>query len=86
MKYGKQIAVLEHGFVYYGDVERDGDEIVIRGACTVRRWGTTRGLGQLANEGPQPTTTLDPAGEVRAPRTSLIHLIACSEAAWPNAK
>lgn len=79
----KQIAVLERGFVYVGDVAREGDFIVISNASNVRRWGTQNGLGQLASQGPQPQTKLDPAGKVRAPMATLIHLIDCNAAVWP---
>jgi hypothetical protein len=52
----------------------------------VRRWGTTRGLGQLALEGPTAETKLDPEGD--GVLVSLLHVfrrVACSEkgaASW----
>ncbi|GIK50323.1 MAG: hypothetical protein BroJett013_30200 [Alphaproteobacteria bacterium] len=76
------IVVLERAFVYVGEVERDGDEITIRNAKNIRRWGTTKGLGQLALHGPQPRTALDDAGTVRAPLSAVIHTIDCEAAAW----
>jgi hypothetical protein len=79
-----QIAVLDRGFVYVGNVEQEGDFLVIENAKNVRRWGTTAGLGQLANEGPQQNTRLDPAGTVRAPIRACIHLIDCNPAKWTN--
>lgn len=78
----KHIVVLERGFVYVGEISRDGDELVIANAQNVRRWGTTKGLGQLALEGPQPNTQLDQAGEVRAPFAGVIHTIACEGEKW----
>lgn len=80
--YGMAIAVLERGFIYVGEVTRIGDEVHIKNAQNVRRWGTTAGLGQLATQGPQPNTKLDPAGSVIAPASALIHLIECKESAW----
>jgi len=79
-----QIAVLDRGFVYVGQVRQDGDFLVIEQAKNVRRWGTSRGLGQLATEGPQPNTTLDPVGTVRAPVRACIHLIDCQVDKWPS--
>ena len=79
---GKQIVVLERGFVYVGDVARDGDLITITGARNIRRWGTTAGLGQLAKHGPQPNTKLDDVGVVTAHVGSVIHTIACAPEAW----
>lgn len=60
-----QIVVLQRGWIVVGHVTRDGDELTITNASVIRRWGTTKGLGQLVN-GPTPTTRLDPAGTIRA--------------------
>ena len=79
---GVQIVVLDRGFVYVGDVTVDADWVTIRNARNIRRWGTTLGLGELAELGPRPETKLDPAGSVRAPHRALIALIACEPGAW----
>ena len=78
----KQIAVLDRGFVYVGDCEVDGDWLTIANAQNVRRWGTQRGLGELAAFGPQPKTQLDAAGTVRAPLRSLVCLVDCEPGKW----
>jgi len=77
---GSQIVVLDRGYVYQGNVTRQGDSITIANAKNIRRWGTTRGLGQLAKDGPQPNTTLDDAGTVVAPLRAVIHFLACAKA------
>lgn len=59
-----QIIVAKEGFVFVGDVAREGDHVVIRRAKNVRRWGTSKGLGQLRG-GPLTNTVLDPSGVVR---------------------
>jgi len=74
----KQIVVLDRGFVYVGTVALTKDWCTITNAQNIRRWGTTRGLGQLAQEGPQPNTVLDPAGTVRAPMRAVIAMIDCT--------
>lgn len=60
-----QIVVLQRGWIVVGHVTRDGDELTITNASVIRRWGTTKGLGQLVN-GPTLTTKLDPCGVIRA--------------------
>jgi hypothetical protein len=60
-----QIVVLQRGWVVVGRVHRDGDELTITDSSVIRRWGTTQGIGELAN-GPLADTVLDPAGVVRA--------------------
>ena len=79
-----QIVVLDRGFVYVGQVRQDGDFLVIESAKNVRRWGTSRGLGQLASEGPLPNTKLDQVPTVRAPLRACIHLIDCDASKWSN--
>jgi hypothetical protein len=76
-----QIVVLDRGFVYVGRCRMDDDTLIITNAVNVRRWGTTRGLGELVN-GPTPDTVLDPVGTVRAPERAVIHTIDVREDAW----
>ncbi len=75
------IVVLDRGFVYVGCVTQQDDTLVISNACNIRRWGTSKGLGELV-AGPTPDTVLDPVGTVRAPMRAVIHLIDVQEAAW----
>ena len=61
------ITVLQRGWVVVGTpVKAPAGEIYLTNASIIRRWGTTKGLGQLAQEGKQPNTVLDACGEVRA--------------------
>lgn len=80
--HGIQIAVLDRGFVYIGRAKTDDDWLYLTDAQNVRRWGTTKGLGELAATGPTPRTKLDKTGTVKAPLKSLIHLIAVEEQIW----
>lgn len=82
VEHGKQIVVLDRGFVYVGDVKTDGHWCTISGASCVRRWGTKKGLGELAASGPLSETKLDPAGTVRAPLRAVIALIECEASKW----
>lgn len=77
-----QIVILDRGFVFVGDVAIDGDWLVIRNAKNIRRWGTTKGLGELANEGPKAETKIDHAGTVRAPMRSVVGLLECEASSW----
>jgi len=78
-----QIAVLTNGFVYVGDVQPiNKGVIVILNAWNIRRWGTSRGLGEIAVEGPTKNTILDRAGIVRVPNHSLIFLLDCEAKQW----
>jgi hypothetical protein len=74
---GQHLVVLDRGFVYVGEVSREGDFLIITNARNVRKWGTSKGLGELI-AGPTPNTVLDPCGVVKVPFKALISLIACS--------
>lgn len=77
-----QIVILDRGFIYVGDVAIENDWLIIRNARNVRRWGTSKGLGELAKDGPKPETKIDPAGTVRAPLRSVIGLLECEASSW----
>ena len=80
--HGFCIAVFDRGFVYVGDVTTDGQFVEVTNARNIRRWGTVRGLGQLALEGPQTETKLDNSGDITAPLSELNHLMKCDDLKW----
>jgi hypothetical protein len=57
----KTIVVLPHGWVLVGDLE--GKKL--SNASTIRVWGTSKGLGELAKNGPTEKTILDSLGDVK---------------------
>ena len=80
---GYAIVVADRGFVYVGNVRHDGVWCIVTEARNIRYWGTERGLGQLALEGPTDKTRLDDAGTVRVPSHSVVHLIDTEVSLWP---
>lgn len=80
--HGLCIVVLDNGFVYVGTLITGAKFLTIDNARNIRRWGTARGLGQLALDGPQPNTKLDECGSVRALLCELKHWIICEESKW----
>jgi hypothetical protein len=78
-EFGIQLAVVDNGFVYVGEVLLDGDYYVISRCKNVRRSGTTKGFGQLAFEGPLKETALDPCPPVMVPAARMCHLIECAD-------
>lgn len=79
-----QIVILDRGFVLVGDVTLQDDWVVTRNASIIRRWGTTKGLGEIALHGPLQSTVLDPIGEMRSPLRALIGLVTCERDKWPK--
>ena len=72
----KQIVIAQRGWVFVGEVERSGgDDVTITNAKCIRRWGTTKGLGELALNGPLKSTVLDPMGTVRLHTTGRSRIV-----------
>lgn len=83
------IAVINNGFVFIGEITeeidpQDGKVKSIRvGNCkNIRRWGTTKGLGEIALGGPTSQTILDESGVIRVPYHSLIFVMEADQAKW----
>jgi hypothetical protein len=80
--HGIKIVVLDRGFVYVGKVSTDSDWCYISNAKNIRVWGTSKGLGELAESGPLSGTKMDACGDVQAPLRAVIHLIAVEASQW----
>jgi hypothetical protein len=78
----KQIVIAQRGWVFVGDVSRDGDDVTIANAQNVRRWGTTKGLGEIAKNGPTSTTVLDDFGTVRLHALAIVAALDCEASKW----
>lgn len=76
-----KIVVADRGFVYVGHVKLDAEFVTVTGARNIRRWGTTKGLGELVN-GPLRDTVLDTVGTVKIPVRALISLIDVEQKKW----
>lgn len=58
------IVVFPHGWVFVGTlVPQEGPGVHLVNAKNIRRWGTTKGLGQLS-QGPLTGTVCDEYGDV----------------------
>lgn len=70
----KSIVVVTSGWVFVGVYHAATKTAPARiiDASNVRVWGTTKGLGQLALEGPTKATALDPCGEVVLPNSQAV--------------
>ena len=77
--FGHAIVVADRGHVWVGDITVDNDWCLIKSARAIRFWGTTKGLNQLANEGPQSGTKLDAAADLRINMKALIAIIPTKE-------
>ncbi len=75
---GKQIVVIDNGFVHVGDCSMQDGLLRIDGAKNIRAWGTTQGLGQLIN-GPLKDTKADECGTVLVPIARVVFFLAVAK-------
>lgn len=86
-----RILVLQRGRVVVGRYTIEGSWITLTDSRTVRRWGTTRGLEQLANHGPLDQDAQKTVLEERLAEPRHIHVlttievIGCNAKAWADA-
>lgn len=67
-----RIVIAQRGWVFVGIYTEDGDNVTLTNAKVIRQWGTTKGLGELALNGPTSKTVLDDAGVVRMHRLAIV--------------
>lgn len=68
-----QVVVIEGRWNIVGNVEHHDDgALTITNASVIRYWGTTKGLGQLAQSGPTSKTILDKVGVMRVPAHAVL--------------
>ena len=75
LKLGQRIVILHRGWVLMGTVRIDGDFAIINDCACIRKWGTKKGLGEIALKGPTGDTILDPQPETVVPLISVIQMI-----------
>lgn len=81
-----RIVVLDKGFVSVGVFAKDKDGwFSLENAQIIRRWGTTKGLGEIAENGPTSSTVLDPTPTQRFPERAIMNTIECDAKKWKKA-
>jgi len=80
-----KICILQRGWVMVGKLERNGSGCKLNQASVIRNWGTTKGLGELAANGPLKDTKLDKCnGLVEFDWLTVVATISCNEEKWVN--
>ena len=72
---GRKIVILQRGWVYVGNLYKRGNDCQLRDCLNIRKWGTTKGLGQLAKEGKQNDTILDKTPDISFHELTVINFI-----------
>lgn len=71
---GKQIVVIDNGFVHVGECCIQDDILEICDCKNIRKWGTTKGIGELIN-GPTKSTVTDDCGTVLVPVSRIVFFL-----------
>ena len=80
-----KIVILQRGWAMVGRFKREGADCNLRDASVIRTWGTTKGLGEIAEGGPTSSTKLDPCnGLVQFDYLTVVATISCNEDKWKN--
>lgn len=83
----KRIVVVQNGWVLAGEfVEHDG-HVELENATVIQRWGTTKGLGELALSGPTKESVIHPVGRATVPSRAVLFSLPISPvvaAKWPS--
>jgi hypothetical protein len=80
-----KIVILQRGWVMVGRFSRVGSDCKLHDASVIRIWGTTRGLGEIAQNGPTEKTILDKCGTVEFDYLTVVAAISCEAKKWENA-
>lgn len=78
----KQIVILNRGWVIVGEFSQKKDECLVKNASVIRKWGTTKGLGELAENGVLADTVLDSCPDVRFHPLTMVARMDVNEEAW----
>lgn len=77
-----RIVVLQRGWVAVGEYSKKESQCVLKKAAIVRRWGTTKGLPELASAGPLPNTVLDHSPDIKFHELTEVLSIQCNPEKW----
>jgi hypothetical protein len=80
-----KIIILQRGWVMIGRLERNGSDCKLHNASVIRIWGTKKGLGEIASNGPTKDTVLDKCGGVvEFDYLTTVAVIAVEESKWAS--
>ena len=80
----KQIVILQRGWVVIGDYSEKNNECLLTDAAVIRVWGTTKGLGEIAEAGPTSSTIIDRCPDVRFHPLTVVSRMDVNAKNWVN--
>ena len=77
-----QIVVLQRGWVAIGRFSQTKEQCHLTNAYIIRTWGTSKGLGELANEGQKTNTKLDKCADIHFHELTIVLRMDVEESKW----
>jgi|ERR1035437_1773129 hypothetical protein len=77
-----KIVILQRGWVFVGKFSQEGSRCKLTDAYNIRTWGTTKGLGELAENGKTSSTNLDKVNDVSFHELTVVATIDCDDKVW----
>lgn len=77
-----RIVILQRGWVVVGYWYQDGPNCTLTRAAVIRIWGTTKGLGEIAYDGPTPKTVLDKCPDIHFHELTVIQSMNVVREKW----
>jgi hypothetical protein len=77
-----KIVILNRGWVMVGRVTEKDQKVIITNCSVIRVWGTTKGLGEIAFNGPTEKTILDPCPTFTAHKLTVVGVMDVTESKW----
>lgn len=79
-----RIVILQRGWVVVGKYRKSHSSVTLEGGSVIRVWGTSKGLGEIAFDGPTNTTKLDSIPQTNWHELTEIANIKCNAEKWKN--
>ena len=77
-----KIVILQRGWIFVGEYYENGNNCRLENAKCIRKWGTSKGLGELASEGVKSDTVLDDCPTVNFHKLTIVASINCDSKIW----
>ena len=77
-----RIVILQRGWVVIGRYYQNEHDCSIKNGYVIRKWGTTKGLGEIAIDGPTQETILDPIPLTKFHELTIVASMICTESKW----
>ena len=81
---GLHIVVLQRGWVLIGQLHMKGSDCSLTRCAVIRTWGTTKGLGEIAQNGPTEKTILDKCPTCFFHELTVCFIMSCEASKWEN--